>query len=94
LWNDLETSAATKGLDPIEVANATIAKMAAKGLSKNETESGRVDIWTLGQMPACFRNNFNSAHDGVTAFDIGGEALKIEAAHERLCEDDIIAHVE
>ncbi len=46
------------------------------------------------ETPACLRNDLDSAHDGVAAFDVGGKTLKIVAACKLLSEKNIIAHVE
>lgn len=47
LWNDLEASAATRGHDPIEVANATIATIAAEGPAENESKALGQTFWII-----------------------------------------------
>jgi hypothetical protein len=47
LWDDLEAAAARIGRDPIDVANSTIASIAAEGPSENETEARGQKVWIV-----------------------------------------------
>jgi hypothetical protein len=47
LWDDLEATGARIGRNPIDVANETIASIAAEGSSKSETEARGQKVWIV-----------------------------------------------